>query len=611
MLARQRAYSLLSLAIALLGLGASPAWSLGIGEWHALSYMGEPVRAEAEIYSEPGQIVDTDCFRLLHPGANADFPPVEEARLSIRTGAKGMRLRIESSRPVNDPIAQMRLKITCGAQQTRDLVLLFSPREYADTPQVLPAAQTNGARAESANAESKGKLAQASSQTTGKSSASTPKPKMRAASGTSASTTAKPAPKPRAGTVTGSGQPKLVLSSELDPEIVNRLRLSAELRQVPRQATEAEREQLRRLYRSMMEIADLKEAPSKGAPGAATPPVTPPESAPGATPATPPTPAPDGATAPATTPVPAPPPAIADQPKATPLPPLNSLNAWWQPLLLLLLLALLLGLILWLMRRRRSHRQPPDTIEPMPPVQHASIKSEAAKDGGSQDTLESLLKREPAEAAGTTAESATSSAFANVHGVTVHAESPAFLTSYRTMLDLADSMMAFGLVTDAADALKEYVEDHPDVAVGPWLKLLDILRHNGKRADFDLYSQKLKQHFNLDLPAWDAPASLAASDQDGATTTASDDLEARFRAAPSPLEAFPHVRDRLVSMWGKADCAGFLQHLMRDNRAGKRRGFPLIVIDDILLLLDITQELTGIDSETSIANNPEIFSDTW
>lgn len=57
-------------------------------------------------------------------------------------------------------------------------------------------------------------------------------------------------------------------------------------------------------------------------------------------------------------------------------------------------------------------------------------------------------------------------------------------------------------------------------------------------------------------------------------------------------------------MWGQPECVAFLQHLMRDNRDGKRRGFPLIVVDDILLLLDITKELTGIDTDASISERP-------
>lgn len=134
-------------------------------------------------------------------------------------------------------------------------------------------------------------------------------------------------------------------------------------------------------------------------------------------------------------------------PRPTPLPPLDTAGKWRLPLLGIFLLALLLGF--WRTRGRKTHRDMPEAIEAMPPIHTVSIKSEPSS--VAQDTLETLLKKETA--ATPVAESPGGSAFANVRGVTVHSESPSFLTSYRTMLDLADSMMAFGLNNDAADAL--------------------------------------------------------------------------------------------------------------------------------------------------------------
>lgn len=579
---------------------ASQAWALGVGEWRTLSALGERAQAEAEVFHEPGELIDANCFSLLYPGSGSDFPPIDDARLSIKNTPKGLYLRLESSSSNREPITQIRLKITCGAPQTRDMVLLFSPREHTDAiataASVIPPEAGSTGLTQIDRAKSTGSGPQKSS---GKRAAQaiTSKPALHR--------TAESRPRQPSSRISAqSERPKLVLSGELDPEIVNRLRLTANLRQLPKEASTAEREQLRRLYRSMMQLADLKESqgitpqsPTGGAdsvnPPGATPILGVPETGQVTT---------ETALLPAN---PSPPITPVEVPKATPLPPLDTAGKWWLPLLGIFLLALLLGF--WLMRGRKTHRDMPEAIEAMPPIHTVSIKSEPSS--VAQDTLETLLKKETA--ATPVAESPGGSAFVNVRGVTVHSESPSFLTSYRTMLDLADSMMAFGLNNDAADALKEYVEDHPEVAVEPWLKLLDILRQTGKRAEFDQYSLKLRQHFNLDLPGWDAAPSLTgAADARGSDKDGSD-LEARFRAAPSPLEAFPHVRDRLVSMWGQPECVAFLQHLMRDNRDGKRRGFPLIVVDDILLLLDITKELTGIDTDASISERPEIFSDTW
>lgn len=569
------------------------ASALGIGEWRTLSHIGERALAEAEIYSEPGELIDNGCFRLLHLGGDGEFPPIEDARIQVISSANGLRLRLESSRAVREPIAQIRLKMMCGGVQTRDMVVLFSPRDYAASPTVPPSIASGQQPAAPSPRAHVAKPRSGADNNPGMvrrpmaGSATTDRPFTRRAM-------VKPAP--RASRTPEA--PRLVLSGELDPAILERLRLTTELRSPPKQATEIEREQLRRLYRSMMQLAELKENPGQ----------VPPTSPASISPAPPATPVPfdaSVATPPAAPPIakqPALREAPPETPKATPLPPLGILDAWWQPLLGLLIVAALLGTMLWLSRRRRSMRVMPEPIEPMPSIHQASIKSETNK---AADTLEALITRDkPRE---DKAVDEGQSAFANVHGVTVHSETPAFLTSYRTMLDLADSMMAFGLISDAADALKEYVDEHPDVAVEPWLKLLDVLRHSGKRAEFDQYSLRLRQHFNLDLPEWDAPSSLSSTP--GQTDEA--DPEARFRDAPSPLEAFSHVRDRLVSLWAKPDCAAYLQHLLRDNRAGKRRGFPLIVIDDILLLIDITQDLTGVDAKASLTGKPEIFSDTW
>jgi LPXTG-motif cell wall-anchored protein len=593
--------------------GSMPGLSLamGIGEWRTLSALGEPARAEAMILHEAGDLIDANCFQLVFVGPNGEFPGLDDAKLSVRDGNKGLRLILESPRAISEPIAQVRIRMRCGVPHTRDMLLFFSPREQMreleaqQTPTVVTDARAP--KATQGNPTSKTAASKATSATPRKTTSKTPARATANKSGGTATTT-------HAG-----AKPRLVLSSELAPEIVDRLRLSRDLGSGRREATQAEREQLRRLYRSMMELADLKEgrAPSgrataAPAPTATTQPsATTPAEAPAPAVAAPPpaaqvTPAvpPPGATQAAT-----PTPPKAEEPKAMPLPPLDDMQRWWLPVVGALLLALLLGLFL-LRRRRNGSRNLPEPIEPMPSIDRASIKSEPAREDS--ETLEALLEKENKTVAKTVDDNQGSSSFANVHGVTVHSETPNFLTSYRTMLDLADSMMAFGLINDAADALKEYVEEHPGVAVEPWLKLLDILRQSGKRADFDQYSNNLRQHFNLDLPGWDAPTiSPASGDSTPGANKDSADLEERFRAAPSPLEAFPHVRDRLVSMWGKPECSAFLQHLMRDNRAGKRRGFPLIVIDDILLLLDITQELTGIDTEANMAERPEIFSDTW
>lgn len=636
------------LGILAASLIATPAWSMGIGEWQVRSHLGERAVAEAEILHEEGDLFDANCFQLVGVGAEADFPSLEGARLTLVNGPKGAKLRVTSARVVNEPIVQMRLKISCGATQTRDMVLLFSPKEVAGEPvqlaETAPAAKAASDERKDApatpNAASAATASSAPAQATPATVAKAPAKALARPSAPAAPRIAQAGPKPAqlkpATRLAPAGKgSRLVLSGELDADIARRLRMSGGINSPVARATQEEREQLRLLYKTMMQLAELKEGRAAGKPGTtpapsgALPGPTPPAAAPTPAPAlTPPpesaapvapppetTPAPTVAT-PQTPPQPAPPAAKAEAPQGTPLAPLGSLGDWWLPALGLLLVTLLVGLLLWFMRRRNRVRELPEPFEPMEPITKLDMHNETVEEEPAErQTLESLIGEDAPtaprslDAPEAPTPSATPSAnpfTSGTPGMTVHSENASFQTSYRTMLDLAESMMAFGLTNDAADALKEYVEEHPQVALEPWIKLLDILRQSGNQKEFEAYSQRLKQNFNVELPSWDAEPNADGE----APSLDIAELDERFRTAPSPLEAFPHVRDRLVAAWPGSQCAQYLHNLMRDNRAGKRRGFPLSVVEDILLLLEINQQVTGLDLEP-LAPRAEIFSDTW
>ena len=61
----------------------------------------------------------------------------------------------------------------------------------------------------------------------------------------------------------------------------------------------------------------------------------------------------------------------------------------------------------------------------------------------------------------------------------------------------------------------------------------------------------------------------------------------RRRSASSRLRAIttePSQVTQISERWGTRDCQRYLESLLRDNREGTREGFPLPVVDDILLL---------------------------
>ncbi|MDR1423907.1 MAG: hypothetical protein LBI92_04775 [Azoarcus sp.] len=146
---------------------------------------------------------------------------------------------------------------------------------------------------------------------------------------------------------------------------------------------------------------------------------------------------------------------------------------------------------------------------------------------------------------------------------------PARVQPYDSTIELADIMLSFGRVNSAAEALADYIEHNPKVAVTPWLKLLDVYRKSGQRAEFDKIAQKLNKTFNVWTVDWD-----------------------NFDSARDPahgIEEMHHILGRLQEIWGTRECQAYLQYLLRDTRSETRRGFSLTAIDDILCLSAILE----------------------
>jgi len=140
-------------------------------------------------------------------------------------------------------------------------------------------------------------------------------------------------------------------------------------------------------------------------------------------------------------------------------------------------------------------------------------------------------------------------------------------------IELADIMLSFGRVNSAAEALSNFVEHNPKEAVTPWLKLLEVYRESGQRAEFDRVAHELNKTFNVWAVDWD-----------------------NFDDARDPahgLEEAPHIVERLQELWGTRECQAYLQYLMRDTRDETRRGFSLTAIDDILTLAAILEHDLG------------------
>lgn len=149
-------------------------------------------------------------------------------------------------------------------------------------------------------------------------------------------------------------------------------------------------------------------------------------------------------------------------------------------------------------------------------------------------------------------------------------------------MDLAEVMLSHGRTTGALQALKDYLQDHPDVSVRPWLGLLELYRQTGLREGFEDAAVTMHRHFNVKLPGWDegiAGEPLRSFFDD-------DEHDAEILG----LEQLPHILARIQATWPSESCLEYLRHLLADNRDGGRTGFPVSVVAEMLILEDILND---------------------
>ncbi|MDA8258868.1 MAG: hypothetical protein M0Z99_25085 [Betaproteobacteria bacterium] len=145
-------------------------------------------------------------------------------------------------------------------------------------------------------------------------------------------------------------------------------------------------------------------------------------------------------------------------------------------------------------------------------------------------------------------------------------------------LQLAEIMLSMGLEQGAAQALVEYTEANPRHALHHWLKLLGIYRKRGLHKEFTEAAEKLRQNFNIQAEDWAKQGS---------------------GEAPS-LEKFSRVAEHVQKIWVQpAECIAYLRHLLEDNRDGERAGFPQAVAEEMLLLIEILKQTSGVDQSAT------------
>jgi hypothetical protein len=141
-------------------------------------------------------------------------------------------------------------------------------------------------------------------------------------------------------------------------------------------------------------------------------------------------------------------------------------------------------------------------------------------------------------------------------------------------LQEAKLLMSVNRSSDAIAHLKLTIEAQPKASISHWLYLLEIFRKLNLKEEFEEYATNLHLTFNVMTPVW-------------------YETEVAIYV-PQSLEEFPHIMEKLYSVWPGELATVYLRNLINDNRGGERAGFGKEVLSEILMLielLDIHKEL--------------------
>ena len=565
----------------------SGALALGLGEIRTQSVLGEPLVATIALRAAATEIPEVGCFRL-KPGEDDSLPWLRQADLVLHKGTQPV-LEIRSWRPLRDPALRIGVVVGCGHDLRREYLLLPSLGEPDRSAVALP------------EAVSEASLPQSSARDTPR-----PLPARPARVREPAPERRIPARKLSPAKRTPF-KDRLVLVGDdgaFEPSLRMATELGVSFEETP--AREAQRELLRLEFRTLTALYEqatsqlaaaeklrtlensLGELQSRA--NNVTQRIEEQKSSPAAPAAISSVPA-----------IPAPPREAMD-PAARDTGGLSEWSFYG------LLMGVFAGVAAWLgwrhVTRRRAESSDVLTV-PEPLV-------DPQREGESDDLGGVDFAVEP-EVLGTSipvdlpldSEGEALAPPAQVQPAPRNNLDSAFSVSAATVdehfevnpvMELAEIMLSFGRVKGAAQALQEYIDQSPKEALQPWIRLLEVYRMANMREDFERIATSLNQHFNVEVIPWLGDQSrLAVEGIDFADAGEGADTAQNHRA--ESLEELPHIREALELSWTKPDCGEYLQRLLRDNRGGKRSGFSLAVVQEILFLAELRETLAQMDRE--------------
>ena len=523
--------------------------AIGLGELTLHSRIGETLRAELPILATDEASVASACFSLVAmPGS--DLPVITAAKTRLIRRGQAYILQIVGSKPINEPIFAIAVQAGCGHDVIRDFVLIPEPplmqAEAQPTSGAYPVSSARTARSDGWQARDSETIERVADAPPKKPSPprakSKPKPRMAPA--------AKGGDQLRLGAAPDETRPTPKSSSGLQADTEERLlKLETTLHLLAHEIEKMDQalELASKVIEAQGKLTLAQSLPAPALPAAPT--------------------------------ISAPPPA-----------PNAPQSASWMELLISAALgaAISVGLAQYFGRRQRSpgedqiplalathsapaHSAHPHTAPtPTPAKPEASSppeKSAPPRTAGVLDITENIAA--PAIplplAQSLPEEIPEASAEPGIVDISTEDE--------YSVLELAEIMLAFGRVRGAADTLAEYVEQNLPKSIQPWSMLLDLYRRGGMREEFEALAEKMHNRFNASIPAW--------SD----SLTPISGLKA--------LEDYPHIIQKASADWGSQACLDYLLGLISDTRAGLRNGFPLEVVEEIVLLMRILEDGYG------------------
>jgi hypothetical protein len=542
---------------------------MGLGEIAQQSALGAPLRIVVPVIAGPGEEISGECFKLVASSRGDGIPEVVNARIALERVGNGARLLITAPRSVDDPIVRVTVQAGCANPMRREYTLLLDPVGI-DTPVVQDAAPRGEGSARSASAAAPATLAPAANPAAAEAASPVPPPR----------SAPRRAPAPVARAADAGARPAAPTPRTSPPARAARkpapVAPATAAPQGPRLSVSAAPPTVVATPKAIPEPAkvdaDPARAPVPPSQGPANP--APP---PAAVPATTPADALDAETAALRKRVEeltalvdrmqqemratealaaAQAQRIAAESAARAATPQATLLRWWGdawPLLAALigLAALIAAGLTW--KRSRTTTEPPSW--------QAEPASTAQRGGGAEPPMPAAA----AVAAGaTTTGPATVSPARGPVTIAPAQISEVDVSELSHVTEEAGVYLAFNRVDRAIEVLQEHIHAKPRSIPAAWLMLLDLYRTQGREDEFRKLADEFHHHFNAETPRWETYP--------------------RQEQAERGLEAFPHLIQRLIVVWGTPESRPFLEHLLYENRDGRRNGFSLAAYEDILFL---------------------------